>query len=150
MDTARCLKTADRIAALLRAELGEDIDRRRLVLEPLYARDVLLVCDAHAGHAQPELALLPGLARQFRAALAAPHPLHRRASGFDLDRAAGAGPSAAGVAAPLPHDTPGLQPAPADTATGVDADSQPPQLPGAALPRRRARWFSPSRWLAGK
>ena len=47
---------------LLRRELGQGIDEARLLAEPLYARDVLLVCDALPG---PGLALL---ASQFRQA----------------------------------------------------------------------------------
>ena len=61
MDTRRCLKIADRINALLVAELGQGIDRQRMVAEPLYARDVLLVCDAIRGD-------LSSLAQHFRSA----------------------------------------------------------------------------------
>jgi hypothetical protein len=64
MNSRRCLEIADRIDALLQDELGRGIDLQRMVAEPLYRRDVLLVCDAHRGH---ELA---DLARQYRAALA--------------------------------------------------------------------------------
>jgi hypothetical protein len=62
MDPRRCLKIADRIDLLLQDELGLGIDLQRMLTEPLYRRDVLLVCDAHRGH---ELA---DLARQYRAA----------------------------------------------------------------------------------
>lgn len=51
---------AQRIHLLLRRELGQGIDPRRLLTETLYARDVLLVCDALPG---PGLA---ALAQQFR------------------------------------------------------------------------------------
>jgi hypothetical protein len=60
MDKRRCLKIALRIDARLRAELSEGIDADRMVSEPLYARDVLLVCDAMAG---TELHRLAGLYR---------------------------------------------------------------------------------------
>jgi hypothetical protein len=65
MNHRHCLKIADRISALLVRELGQGIDRQRMLAEPLYARDVLLVCDAHPGS---ELA---AQARRFRDAMAA-------------------------------------------------------------------------------
>ena len=77
MNSRRCLKIADRIDVLLQVELGRGIDLQRMVAEPLYIRDVLLVCDAHRGH---ELA---DLARQYRAALAEtpePDPAEERAA----------------------------------------------------------------------
>jgi hypothetical protein len=64
MNSRRCLKIADRIDVLLQSELGRGIDLQRMVAEPLYTRDVLLVCDAHRGHE------LSDLARQYRAAQA--------------------------------------------------------------------------------
>ena len=54
----RCLKTALRIDARLRAELSEGIDAQRMVTDPLYARDVLLVCDAMTGSEVQNLASL--------------------------------------------------------------------------------------------
>ena len=68
MDTHRCLKVADRINNLLWHELQQGIDIERMVEEPLYARDVLLVCDAHAGTD------LAALAQHFRAAAVAVEP----------------------------------------------------------------------------
>lgn len=65
MNKRHCLKIADRISALLVRELNQGIDRQRMVAEPRYARDVLLVCDAHPGS---ELATQ---AQHFREALAA-------------------------------------------------------------------------------
>lgn len=62
MNTQRCLKIAERMNALLLNELGQGVDGLRMVAEPLYARDVLLVCDAMPG---TELA---DLARHFRVA----------------------------------------------------------------------------------
>lgn len=47
---------AQRMSALLQRELGEGIDARRMVSQPLYARDVLLVCQALHGTELPELA----------------------------------------------------------------------------------------------
>ena len=62
LNTRRCLLIADRIDVLLQARLGRGIDLQRMVAEPLYARYVLLVCDAHRGE---ELAQL---AQRYRAA----------------------------------------------------------------------------------
>lgn len=64
MNTRRCLKIANRINALLLRELRQGIDHQRMVQDPLYARDVLLVCDAFAGSD------LASLAQHFRAAAA--------------------------------------------------------------------------------
>ena len=68
MNTRRCYKIADRLNAGLQRELGQGIDRDLMVHQALYARDVLLVCDALRGS---ELAQL---ARAFRAAKEAPEP----------------------------------------------------------------------------
>ena len=65
MRTRYCLTLADRIHALLVREIGQGVDRQRLLREPLYARDVLLVCDA-----LPQSGL-PALAQKFRQALVA-------------------------------------------------------------------------------
>jgi hypothetical protein len=46
MHTRHGLKIADRIHRVLVRQLGQGLDRQRMVREPLYARDVLLVCDA--------------------------------------------------------------------------------------------------------
>jgi len=75
MNTRRCLKIADRINALLLRELRQGIDRQRMVGEPLYARDVLLVCDAFAGSD------LASLAQHFRAAAAEAAEASTTASG---------------------------------------------------------------------
>ena len=65
MHTRHCLKLADRIHRALVREIGQGLDRQRLLHESLYARDVLLVCDA-LHHSD-----LPDLARHFRRAYAA-------------------------------------------------------------------------------
>jgi hypothetical protein len=54
-DTER-LHLAQRMSALLQRELGESIDSKRMVAQPLYARDVLLVCQALRETELPELA----------------------------------------------------------------------------------------------
>ena len=56
MNTRRCLKIAGRINALLVREMGQGIDPARMLAEPLYARDVLLVCEALPGSELAELA----------------------------------------------------------------------------------------------
>ena len=56
MHTRHGLKIADRIHLLLVREIGQGLDRQRMVNEPLYARDVLLVCDALHGTDGPLLA----------------------------------------------------------------------------------------------
>jgi hypothetical protein len=66
MHTRHCLKIADRIHTLLVRELGQGLDRQRMVREPLYARDVLLVCEALRETDAPFLAF------HFRRATAAP------------------------------------------------------------------------------
>jgi hypothetical protein len=59
----RRLQLATRIHYALLRELGGGIDVGRLLKQPLYARDVLLVCDACSGND------LPRLAKAFRGAL---------------------------------------------------------------------------------
>jgi hypothetical protein len=56
MNTRRCLKISIRMNGLLRRELGEGIEPARMLADPLYARDVLLVCDALRGSELAELA----------------------------------------------------------------------------------------------
>ncbi|RVU43297.1 hypothetical protein [Rubrivivax rivuli] len=68
MNTRRCLKVAARIHALLVQELGQGIEPARMLSEPLYARDVLLVCEGLPGTELPQLAF------KFRQALAAVDP----------------------------------------------------------------------------
>ena len=68
MNARGCLKIADRMDVLLQAELGLGIDLQRMVGDTLYARDVLLVCEAYHGHELAELA------RQFRFAVDEPPP----------------------------------------------------------------------------
>ncbi len=83
MNTRRSLKIASRISALLQRELGEGVDAARMVAEPVYARDVLLVCEAMDGSELAELA------PQFRAALAEaeePESAGAPSSGFSASR----------------------------------------------------------------
>jgi hypothetical protein len=57
---AKLLEIAARINQVLVQEIGQGIQPARLIREPRYARDVLLVCDACGGTE------LPLLAREFR------------------------------------------------------------------------------------
>ncbi len=68
MDTARCQELAERLHLLLLQQLGMGLDTPRMLAEPLYARDVLLVCAAHPG---TELA---ALAWEYRDAAAPARP----------------------------------------------------------------------------
>jgi hypothetical protein len=60
---ARCRRAAERMDTLLRQQLGRGIDPDRMLFDTLYARDVLLVCQALRETEGP------ALAEQFRAAL---------------------------------------------------------------------------------
>jgi len=64
------MKIAGRINALLVREMGQGIDPARMLAEPLYARDVLLVCEALPG---TELAELVPKFRQALRAVEADH-----------------------------------------------------------------------------
>ena len=66
MNTRRCLKIANHIDTLLQDLLNQGIDAERMVADALYARDVLLVCEAFGSGELPELA------RLYRAAASAP------------------------------------------------------------------------------
>ena len=64
MDTAPRIPArfpiAQSISRLLELDLGKGVDARRMLNDPLYARDVLLVCEAQPGSE------LESLARRFR------------------------------------------------------------------------------------
>ena len=62
MHSRHCLTIADRIHRALVREIGQGLDRQRLLRDALYARDVLLVCEA-LHHTD-----LPDLAQRFRLA----------------------------------------------------------------------------------
>jgi hypothetical protein len=93
------LQIATRIHFLLLRELGRGIELGAMLNRPLYARDVLLVCDAHPG------AELARLAQRFRAASAAPPSESAAASGFN-ESAFAADSSGFGHAQPLPAGAP--------------------------------------------
>ena len=82
MHTRHCLKIADRIHRLLVRELGQGLDCQRMLKELLYARDVLLVCDAL------KATDAPALAGHFRHAASSPDEAEPPASnrGFSASR----------------------------------------------------------------
>lgn len=109
MNTRRCTKIAARMNALLVQALGQGIDPARMLNEPLYARDVLLVCDALHGTDLPELA------RLFRQAQAAAETGHEERqgppSGFSPSRFLNSifGPSTSSPASTLDGPGPALR-----------------------------------------
>ena len=126
MNTRRCLRIAERIHALTRAQLGIGIDPQRMVSDALYTRDVLLVCDAQHGSD------LSTLSHHFRVAAnersdesTAPSTWGQDSSSFESST------------------SPGLLPA---------RPSQFGTTPAAQTSKaERARlWFSPYRWTDGK
>ena len=84
MHIRHCLKLADRMHTLLTHELGQGLDRQRMLREPLYARDVLLVCDALRDTEAPLLA------HYFRRAVTCPDEAEaeaaRKRAGFNAVR----------------------------------------------------------------
>lgn len=85
MDRPQRLQLAQRIHLGLMRELGQGLDLQQMLRSPLYARDVLLVCQAYPDSE------LPWLAEQFRRASAEPAEQRtqppsgwgRASSGFD-------------------------------------------------------------------
>ncbi len=82
MNRARAIRIGNRINIVLHRQLQTGIDVRRLIDDALYARDVLLVCDAMPGTD------LVALARDFRRALAEPPEEADSGWGFDVTRPA--------------------------------------------------------------
>lgn len=109
---------AERIGDLLQLELGQGIDARRMLNDALYARDVLLVCEAAPGSE------LDALARRFRQA-----PAFRMR---DPAPAPATGPPSTGFGVSRPGVNSGV---PTDVAA----------LPSDGT--RRRPWYSPGRWL---
>ena len=121
MNEDRLLRIANRINLLLLRELGQGIDVKRMISQPRYARDVLLVCDARPG---TDIASLALHFRQVRRAQAngesgPPSTLGGDSSGF----ASGFGSS---------------RPAAVDSSFGIGV------MP---VPRAVRPWFSPARWI---
>lgn len=163
MDKGLCLQIAEQMDVLLQRELGQGIDAYRMLAEPLYVRDVLLVCDAMPGS---ELA---SLARQFRAAAAPPPAAENPA--VPRRRPAAPAATAAAAADSLPADSLPAESLPMESLPA--GETQPPGgrragdsrfspsrffnslfggasdfdgAPAPARPRTR-RWLSPTRWL---
>ena len=114
------LKIAQRINLLLQRELAQGIDVPRMLAQPLYARDVLLVCDAVRGS---DLAML---AQQFRDC------------GDDVQRTTGP-VGHVGSAARSGHM--GKGPESQSSAWPEDADARPSIWPQA--------WLRTTSWLRG-
>jgi len=118
MDTLHRRLLANRIHLALMRELGQGIDLKQMLNSALYARDVLLVCQAY-----PDTEL-PQLSEQFREATA--EQMTRRtewprdSSGFGNSRPAASGHS--------------------------DFDEFAEALADARQPARR--WLTPSTWFA--
>ena len=124
MNTSRLFRIANRIHLLLLKELGQGIDVRRMMNERLYARDVLLVCDAKPG---TDLASLAQHFRVTRSEIAEAPPAAsaaRESSGFGHT-----------LSSLFGHDFEVSQPF---------ADSAFRLKPPGAAPRHR---LSPARWL---
>ena len=123
MNTRLCLKIVSRMNTLLLGELGEGADPVRMLAEPVYARDVLLVCDAMRGTELAELA------PRFRRALAS--------KGGDVEAAHGAAAARPGFSASrfLNH------------IFGPPSTLDPPR-PGTAAPPARS-WFARARSGSG-
>lgn len=112
------LQLAKRIHLGLVRELGQGIDLKQMLHSALYARDVLLVCEAHADTE------LPQLGEQFRQATAA-----ELARGTDGPRdSSGFGVSKPAVSAHSGFD---------DSGGTLAVASQPAR-----------RWLTPSTWFA--
>lgn len=127
MNHARLLRIANRIHLLLMRDLGQGIDVQRMLREPLYRRDVLLVCDAFIGSD------LASLAQHFRSAQA--EPLDDRGQASQISRfAPSAQPSAWGSEA-------------SGFAASGSARDEPVLEHSAPQPAARPRWRSPGRWL---
>jgi hypothetical protein len=140
MNTRRCLRIADALHELLLRELGEGVDGLRMIADPLYARDVLLVCDAMEGTEAATLAQQYRVAANERdATAAAPAP---PAVAEAADRRSRFGPTTMSGSdsffGTLRSGGPSSLDPPAESGPGRD---------GAA---RARRWFSPSRWLGGR
>ena len=126
MNTRRCLRIAERIHVLTQGELGVGIDPQRMLSDVLYARDVLLVCDAQHGSD------LSVLSQHFRVAAnersdqsIAPSTRGQDSTSFESST------------------SPGMLPArPSQFGTTPAAQ--------AARTERARLWFSPYRWTDGK
>lgn len=152
MDTPRCQELADRLHAQLLQQLGMGLDATRMLHEPLYARDVLLVCAAHPGS---ELARLAWAFRDAAAPTPAatplqprpvPAPTTRTGARAPLQRQGGDRASAvrASPAAAAPERATGQQDSQTDTASGSQPPAQAARSPLSRFPRLSLSRFSAS------
>ena len=79
MNNDRLFRITNRINLLLLREIGHGVEVRRMFGDPLYARDVLLVCEAFPGTD------LASMAQHFRVALAEWQDEQARGSSFGSD-----------------------------------------------------------------
>jgi hypothetical protein len=126
MNTRRCLRIAERIHVLTRGQLGIGIDAPRMLADKLYARDVLLVCDAQHGS---DLAVL---SQHFRVAANERNDDSSAPSTWGQDSSSFESSTSPGV----------LQARPSQFGTTPAAQ--------AGKAERARLWFSPYRWTDGK
>jgi hypothetical protein len=124
MDPQHRLQLANRIHLGLMRELGQGIDVRQMLGSALYARDVLLVCQAYPGTE------LQRLGEQFREATA--ELIAMRAA-----RHGGWPRSSSGFGASKPAEASSSYPGFDDYADSLPATRQPAR-----------RWLTPSTWFA--
>jgi len=115
MNADRLFRIANRIHLLLLRELGQGVDVKRMLTEPLYARDILLVCEAMPGSD------LDSLAKHFRAGTVA--------GGDETGLPSIFGPDSSGFGPSRPAAT----------------DSEMPDLPLAGTQANTRRWLSRAR-----
>jgi hypothetical protein len=132
MNISLSIKLAERISVLLLAELRHGIEPRRMVAEPLYARDVLLVCDACLGTE------LPALAQQFRAATAEPSEVPADRAPQAAPRPLAARPTAARTVAPGTGRGFGAS----RFISSLFGSPSTLELPAVAPPPKARHWFS--------
>jgi len=126
MNNRRCLRIAERIHALTTSRLGIGVDTQRMVSDALYARDVLLVCDAER---DSDLAVL---SQHFRVAANERSDESTSPSTWSQDSSSFESSTSPGMLTARPSQF-GSTPA----AQGNKAE-------------RSRLWFSPYRWTDGK
>ncbi|MCE2915885.1 MAG: hypothetical protein ACOVOT_00860 [Rubrivivax sp.] len=138
MNSRRCLQIAERMNLLLKRDLGEGVDGLRLMHDALYARDVLLVCESHR-HGD-----LPGLARQWREALAEVEPLPQPGGTRLASRVFGHSRFGSDQPGFFHSQAGGLNSGADSTGFGLDSTMTP--MPA----HRPPAWYSPARWFGSR
>ena len=127
------MQVATRIHFELLRELGQGVDIERMLQQPRYARDVLLVCDAYPGSELADLAM------RFRLAPATPYPVAdggHAAHPIEWSRAS----TGFGVSKPMSMTGPDSEVAHSRPAPEQTPDAAKPQ-PKQALRDLLARWL---------